>query len=146
MNVGIVACRSVGRISWGGAVYVPSERSWGRMFRGVEHEEVSMSRVRTMSRGERISAVTADAATATPMEARGLGESRAAAESATRVGSGRERMAESREEVHDSSVLVSIQWMKEAFWPGKIIRHMLEDFGDAYLSVSPRFPPGPTEP
>ena len=57
----------------------------------------------------------ADAATAIPMDARGLGDPAAA--SVRRIGSGRENMAESREEVHDSRVEVSIQWMKEAFCP-----------------------------
>ena len=115
IKVGIVAWRSAGRRTGGGQVYVPKLRSWGRMFREVELLGVIMRRVLMMSSGERISAVMADAATATPIDRRGLGESRVAAESAMRVGSGRDRIAERREEVQDSSVWVSIQWMKEAF-------------------------------
>jgi len=87
------------------------------MFRGVELLGVIIKRVLMMSRGERISAVMAGAATATPIDRRGFGESRVAAESVMRVGSGRERMAERREEVQDSRVWESIQWMKEAFCP-----------------------------
>lgn len=109
MNVGIVACRNVGRISCGGAVYVPRPRSCGRMFRGVESEGVIISLVRMVSSGESIKAVIADAATATPIAARGFGESKAVEDWASGVGSGKERIAESIEEVHDSRVDVSIQ-------------------------------------
>ena len=121
INVGIVAYRRVGKTSCWGAVYVPRLRNCGRIFRGVESEGVIISLVRIVSSGERIKAVIADAATATPMAARGLGESRVAVESASKVGSGKEKIAESKEEVQDSSVEVSIQWMKEAFCPVRLL-------------------------
>lgn len=67
----------------------------------------------------------ADVATAIPMDARGLEDSAAA--SVRRVGSGRENIAKSNEEVHDSRVEVSIQWMKEAFCPSVRISHVIAE-------------------
>lgn len=64
-----------------------------------------------------------EVATAIPMDARGSGDPAAA--SVRRAGSGRENMAESSEEVHDSRVEVSIQWIKETFCPLVCVSHVM---------------------
>lgn len=71
------------------------------------------NRVRTISSGERISAVNADAATATPRDASGYVESAIS----VNPGSGSDSTAERKDPVHDSSVRRRMLYINDEFCP-----------------------------
>lgn len=111
MNVGKVLCRSVIDAIDGGRANILRERRFLRSARGACVVGVSMSFVRTMSSGARRTPAMPAAATATPNEASGYGESTISRpptpDPASTPGSGTLRSTLRRLLVHDSIVLRS---------------------------------------